>query len=101
MLVFVDDIIVTSDDWKEQLLLSQHLAKEFEMKTLGRLKYFSGIEVSHSKKDIIISQQIYVIDLLKETGVTACKPQVLPWIQTLNWVMKMTMQRWIRRSINV
>ena len=62
LLVFVDDIIVTSDDWKEQLLLSQHLAKEFEMKTLGRLKYFSGIEVSHSKKGIFIFQQKYVTD---------------------------------------
>ena len=101
LLVYVDDIIVIGDDWKEQRLLSQHLAKEFEMKTIGRLKYFLGIEVSHSKKDIIISQQKYVIDLLKETGMTACKPQVLPWIQTLNWVMKITVQKWIRRCINI
>ena len=45
LLVYVDDIIVIGDDWKEQRLLSQHLAKEFEMKTIGRLKYFLGIEV--------------------------------------------------------
>ena len=62
LLVYEDDIIVTGDDWKEQQLLSQHLEKEFEMKTLGRLKYFSGIEVSHSKKGIFIFQQKYVTD---------------------------------------
>nr|KYP33440.1 Copia protein [Cajanus cajan] len=53
--------------------LSQCLAKEFEIKTLGKLKYFLGIEVAHSKKGIFISQQKYIIDLLKETGKTACK----------------------------
>ena len=71
LLVYVDDIIVTSDDWKEQRLLSQHLEKEFEMKTLGRLKYFLGIEVSHSKKGIFIFRQKYVTNLLKETCMIA------------------------------
>ena len=33
------------------------LAKEFEIKDLGRLKYFLGIEVTHSKDRIFISQQ--------------------------------------------
>lgn len=59
---------------KEQQVLTQHLAKEFEMKSLGRLKYFLGIEVAHSKKGIFISQQKYIIDLLMETGKLACKP---------------------------
>jgi len=58
--------------------LSQCLAIEFEIKTLGRLKYFLEIEVAHSKKGIFISQQKYIIDLLKETGKTACKPVSTP-----------------------
>ena len=62
MKLYSDNIIVIGDDWKEQRLLSQHLAKEFEMKTIGRLKYFLGIEVSHSKKGIFIFQQKYVTD---------------------------------------
>ena len=48
------------------------------MKTLGRLKYFLEIEVFHSKKGIFVSQQKYVTDLLKETGMTACKPLSIP-----------------------
>ena len=78
LLVYVDDIIVTGDDDRERQLLSQCLAKEFEIKTLGRLKYFLGIEVAHSKQGIFISQQKYVTDLLKETGKTTCKPVSTP-----------------------
>ena len=54
--VYVDDIIVTGDDVKEKQVLSQYLAKEFEIKSLGRLKYFLGIEVAHSRQKILISQ---------------------------------------------
>ena len=52
LLVYVDDIIVIGDDEEEQKLLSQHVAKNFEIKTLEKLKYFLGIEVAHSKKGI-------------------------------------------------
>ena len=62
LLVYVDDVIVTGDN-----------EKEFEIKTLGRLKYFLGLEVAHSRQGIFISQQKYVIDLLKETSKTTCK----------------------------
>jgi hypothetical protein len=73
LLVYADDIIVTGDD-EEQQMLGQDLAKEFEIKTLGKLKYFLGIEMAHSKKGIFISQQKYITDLLQETDKTTCKP---------------------------
>lgn len=38
LLVYMDDIIVTCDDEEEERLLGQHLTKEFEIKTLGKLK---------------------------------------------------------------
>lgn len=78
LLVYVDDIIVTGNDDKEKQVLSQCLAKEFEIKVLGRMKYFLGIEVAHSRKGIFISQQEYVLDLLKEAGKTTCKPVGTP-----------------------
>ena len=37
-----------------------------EMKSLGGLKYFLGIEVAISREDIFLSQQKYVLDLLTE-----------------------------------
>ena len=39
-------MIVTSDDKEEISTLKDYLAIEFEMKDLGGLKYFVGIEVA-------------------------------------------------------
>jgi len=55
LLVCVDDNIL--NDWKEQQLLNQHLAKEFEIRTLGRLKYLWGLKWPTPKKGIFISHQ--------------------------------------------
>jgi hypothetical protein len=65
--VYVDDIVLTgNDDWEIQNL-KQSLANEFEIKDLGSLKYFLGIEVARSKHSIFISQRKYIFDLFKET----------------------------------
>ena len=65
--IYVDDIIVTRNDSGEQLKLQKYLSQEFEMKDLGDLKYFLGIEVVRSKNSIFLSQRKYVMDLLTET----------------------------------
>ena len=78
LLVYVDDIIITGNDPIERETLKKCLAKEFEIKELGRLKYFLGIEVAYSSKGIFVSQQKYVLDLLKETGNLGCKAASTP-----------------------
>ncbi|KAF5468706.1 hypothetical protein F2P56_012842 [Juglans regia] len=78
LLVYVDDIIVIGNNEKEKEALKRCLVKEFEIKELGRLKYFLGIEVAHSKEGIFISQQKYVTGLLRETGQLACRPVSTP-----------------------
>ena len=73
LLVYVDDIIVTGSDEEEKLRLKTQSAREFEMKELGKLKYFLGIEVAYSRQRIFICQQMYILDLLKEIGTLGCK----------------------------
>ncbi|PRQ35290.1 putative RNA-directed DNA polymerase [Rosa chinensis] len=78
LIVYVDDMIVTGDDPKEMNELQKYMSKEFEMKDLGQLKYFLGIEVARSKKGILLSQRKYVLDLLAEKGMLDCRPMETP-----------------------
>nr|GEZ02754.1 putative reverse transcriptase, RNA-dependent DNA polymerase [Tanacetum cinerariifolium]GEZ06923.1 putative reverse transcriptase, RNA-dependent DNA polymerase [Tanacetum cinerariifolium] len=54
------------NDNEEITKLKKSLFTEFEMKDLGRLKYFLGIEVLRSKQRIFMYQKKYVLDLLAE-----------------------------------
>ena len=78
LIIYVDDMIVTGNDEKETVHLRHQLFQEFEMKDLGRLKYFLGIEVFRSKRGIFMSQRKYILDLLAETGLVDCKPVETP-----------------------
>jgi hypothetical protein len=76
--VYVDDIIITGDDDEEILELKKCLSKTFEVKDLGQLKYFLGIEVARSEKGIVLSQRKYTLDLLRETGMIGCRAAATP-----------------------
>ncbi|KAK3034107.1 hypothetical protein RJ639_034087 [Escallonia herrerae] len=76
------------DDYEEMNRLKTILAKEFEIKDLGKLKYFLGMEVARSNKGISISQRKYTLDLLNETGMLGCKPVNTPIDSTCKLGMK-------------
>ncbi|XP_019053901.1 PREDICTED: uncharacterized protein LOC109114922 [Nelumbo nucifera] len=73
LIVYVDDIIITGDWNSEIQRLKRFLATQFEVKDLGPLRYFLGIEVARSNQGIFISQRKYVLDLLKDTGKLGAK----------------------------
>ena len=77
-IVYVDDMVVTGNEPDERKGLQSYLSSEFEMKDLGHLKYFLEIEVSRSDKGIFLSQRKYALDLLQETGMSACQPADTP-----------------------
>lgn len=54
------------------------MSKEFEVKGLGHLKYFLGIEIAQSPQGIALSQTKYVLDLLDETIMLGCRPIATP-----------------------
>jgi hypothetical protein len=76
--VYVDDIIITGDDEEEIVRLKECLGKAFEVKDLGRLKYFLGIEVARSAKGIALSQRKYTLDLLSDVGMLGCRAASTP-----------------------
>lgn len=70
MLIYVDDIIVTSSSSKAVTTLLQDLKKEFALKDLGDLHYFLVIEVKREKNGILLSQRKYARDILTRVGMT-------------------------------
>ena len=59
LLVYVDDIIVTRNDEREKHDVKQRLAKEFEIKELGKMKYFLSIEMAYSNiRDLHLSTKV-------------------------------------------
>ena len=81
LIIYVDDMIVTGDDTVEIEELQKCLASEFEMKDLGSLKYFLGVEVTRSKHGLFLSQRKYVTDLLADIGMLNRKPADTPIIE--------------------
>ncbi|RVW66606.1 Retrovirus-related Pol polyprotein from transposon RE1 [Vitis vinifera] len=78
LIVYVDDIILTGDNTGKVERLKKVLATKFEVKDLGQIRYFLGMEVARSRKGISISQRKYVLDLLTETDMLGCKPNNTP-----------------------
>ncbi|KAM5585973.1 hypothetical protein ABKV19_005070 [Rosa sericea] len=78
LIIYVDDMVITGDDREEIRRLQQQLASEFEMKDLGDLRYFLGIEVARGSSSIFLCQRKNVLDLLSETGMLDCRPADTP-----------------------
>jgi Reverse transcriptase (RNA-dependent DNA polymerase) len=83
LIIYVDDMIITENDKEEMKRLEDRLCREFEMKNLGGLKYFLGIEVTRNKEGIFLSQRKYILDLLTEIGMLECKPVDTPMVPNI------------------
>jgi hypothetical protein len=55
MSLYVDDMIITSDNIDGILVLKTELARQFEMKDLGSPRYFLVLEVSYSPRGYFLS----------------------------------------------
>eukprot|EP00253_Pinus_taeda_P002253 PITA_02253 len=77
IVLYVDDLILIGDD---QLIMSckEYLAREFEMKDMGLMHYFLGIEVWQKDGEVFVSQGKYANEILTRFHMEKCKPMQTP-----------------------
>ena len=63
ILLYVDDLVITGANLGEIRRVKSQLAASFDMKDLGDLHYFLGIEVIRTPESILISQRHYVLSM--------------------------------------
>ncbi|GKF22980.1 uncharacterized mitochondrial protein-like protein [Tanacetum coccineum] len=83
VLIYVDDVIITGNNLTKIQETKKQLDDEFNIKDLGLLKYFLGIEVAKTKDGLVPSQRKYTLDILENSGKMRCKPSAFPIEQGL------------------
>lgn len=56
LIVYVDDIVLIGNKLEDIQKMMQALAQEFEVKDLGRMRYFLGLEVARAKRGVLLPQ---------------------------------------------
>ncbi|KAG5547345.1 hypothetical protein RHGRI_013130 [Rhododendron griersonianum] len=78
LLLYVDDMIITGDDTIGISDLKAFLNKQFQMKDLGTVSYFLGLEISSTSDGYYLTQAKYASDLLTRAGITDSKTASTP-----------------------
>lgn len=74
LLLYVDDIILTCNNFTFIVNLIQQLGQHCKMKDMGLLSYFLGIEVHRNYQGLLLSQAKHITDLLVKSDMLGCKP---------------------------
>ncbi|XP_028095398.1 uncharacterized protein LOC114295371 [Camellia sinensis] len=78
LLLYVNDMIITEDDIMGISSLKKFLSRQFEMKDLGLLSNFLGLEISYDSSGYFLTQAKYTSDLLVRAALTNCKTTPTP-----------------------
>ncbi|KAI5315074.1 hypothetical protein L3X38_044250 [Prunus dulcis] len=74
LLLYVDDIIITGSASGAITQVISALTTEFDIKDLGLLHYFLGIQITKTATGLFLSQTKYVADLLVKSEMFDAKP---------------------------
>lgn len=78
LLLYVDDMIITSSNKYGIHYLKHFLQQQFEVKDLGFLHYFLGIEMAYSPEGYLPSQKKYCNEVIQRTSISDTKSFTTP-----------------------
>ncbi|GJW59851.1 uncharacterized mitochondrial protein-like protein [Tanacetum coccineum] len=78
LLIYVDDILLSENDKSLIQAIKQQLDQQFNIKDLGSLHYYLGIEIIQNSKGLVMSQRKYALDLLQCADALNLKPFTIP-----------------------
>ena len=83
LLLYVDDLFLTG---AEPLIIQckRDLASEFDMKDLGLMHYYLGLEVWQKRGEIFLGKGKYVVKILQKYGMMDCKSMETPMVKNLS-----------------
>ncbi|KAK2578072.1 hypothetical protein KPH14_002073 [Odynerus spinipes] len=77
--VYVDDILVLSNNEEEKCNLKKELMSCFDTKDLGKAKSILGIKIRREKGKIYLDQKSYIEKILSKYNMSDCKPVSTPF----------------------
>ncbi|KAM1225391.1 hypothetical protein ACFX2G_045116 [Malus domestica] len=86
LLLYVDDIIITGSSSAAITQVIHSLKTEFDIKDLGTLHFFLGIQITRHTNGLFLSHTKYIRDLLHKTemiGSKSCDTPCLPYNRLL------------------
>ncbi|KAL0435109.1 UNVERIFIED_CONTAM: Retrovirus-related Pol polyprotein from transposon RE1 [Sesamum radiatum] len=78
LLVYVDDILLTSSSTTEIYAVKTYLDHLFTIKGLGPAKYFLGLQLARSDHGLLVTQTKYLTDILDDENLMDAKPASTP-----------------------
>ncbi|GJT71382.1 retrovirus-related pol polyprotein from transposon TNT 1-94 [Tanacetum coccineum] len=99
--VYVDDIIFGSTKKELCNAFEKLMHEKFQMSSMGELTFFLGLQVQQKKDGIFISQDKYVVEILKKFGFTEVKTASTPMETQKPSTSRMKMVRNTKSNPNV
>ncbi|PKU76821.1 Retrovirus-related Pol polyprotein from transposon TNT 1-94 [Dendrobium catenatum] len=78
ILIYVDDILLTGNSPTETTKLLSNLHNHFQMRNLGPLSQFLGLQTQPTSTGVILHQQAYAKKILDRAGMAQSKPASTP-----------------------
>ncbi|KAK4381353.1 Retrovirus-related Pol polyprotein from transposon RE1 [Sesamum angolense] len=78
LIVYIDDVLLTGNSMDAISVLKRYLDDLFTIKDLGHAKYFLDLELARSSHGTYVTQQKYLLDIVRDCHLDDAKPVATP-----------------------